>query len=216
MATKYIAHNFGLKTIEGSMAYIAQELNVTRQNVHNSYKNNTLCKGYKIKPLNQDEYLDGRSLEIYSHILFGYKSKEELANILNVTIKTIENITKTIEDIVYCKKRKKYTIKEDLPKYITSSFFNSFEFADKRVSYLVKELLTLKSDFMETYKLPKYLQTYVVCKIAQNNSLKISCDYKKEKFTTSIKSLNTDFVNDNIKIEDIDNVTILNENKGIK
>jgi hypothetical protein len=80
----------------------------------------------------------------------------------------------------------------------------------------VKELLTLKSDFMETYKLPKYLQTYVVCKIAQNNSLKISCDYKKEKFTTSIKSLNTDFVNDNIKIEDIDNVTILNENKGIK
>lgn len=209
MANKYIAQKDDSHSIEGSMAYIASKLNVTRQNVHNAYQTNTLCSGYKIKLFEQSSQIIGRALDVYTHILFGDKTKDELMNLINVkTIKTVENLTKGIDEIVYCKKKRKYTFVEDLPKFITSSFFDSFEFEDEKLSFLIKEFLSLKSELVETSKLPKYLQFYIVCKIAQGNLLKISCDYKNERLVIPVFKLTTNSINNSIKIEKISNVSI--------
>lgn len=125
------------------------------------------------------------NIELYDLILESPKSKEELSNYFNVTTKTIENKTKTLDDITYNKKISQYTTTNLLPAHITYKFFtdiilmnienvslnNDFKSIQNKNINTVNYLLDTK-DLSETAKIIIMLQ------LAIKHNCIISFNYK--------------------------------------
>ena len=72
--------------------------------------------------------MEARKIGIYNQLFKKLCSKQELADLFNVSTKTIENTIKTCDDIVYSKKLGSYHFKELLPDFISyENYFTLFK-----------------------------------------------------------------------------------------
>lgn len=129
-------------------------------------------------------------LKIYNLILSGLKTKNELAQALDVTTKTIENyIKQEKEEIGYSKKLGKYHFKNLLPKKITYSFINSIiidsfnnQLLQNDYKKVQNELTKKYDDFIETKNFSEQLKNLIILNIAINHNITLSINYQmKEK-----------------------------------
>lgn len=125
-------------------------------------------------------------VQIYNLVLNGLKTKNELAKILNVTTKTIENYMKQINsEIKYSKKLGKYHFIELLPKKITYSFIQTLiidNFNNQILQHdynFIQQSFTQKyDDLIETKHLSEQLKNLIIFNIAINHNITLSINYK--------------------------------------
>lgn len=125
-------------------------------------------------------------IKIYNLILNTLKTKEELAEALNVTTKTIENYIKQINgEIKYNKKLGKYHFKDLLPHKVTFSFINTLitNSLNNQILqndyYKIQQVFTQKyDDLIETKNLSEQLKNLIIINIAINHNITLLLNYK--------------------------------------
>lgn len=137
-----------------------------------------------------------RKLGIYNQLFNKLCSKQELANLFDVSIKTIENTIKTCDDIVYSKKLGCYHFKNLLPNLISyQNFFNVFKDSVSN-PIIKKDILSIGASLhnkfnetmIETNKLSELSKKIIKTEIAINHNCVIKVEYvgnskpKEEKY----------------------------------
>lgn len=125
------------------------------------------------------------NIELYDLILELPKGKDELANYFDVTTKTIENKTKTLEDVIYNKKISKYTTTNLLPKLITYKFFTDIILMNVENKSLNTDFTFIQNEkindinfLLETNNFSETAKTLIMLQIAINHNCIISFNYK--------------------------------------
>ena len=137
-----------------------------------------------------------RKIGIYNQLFKRLSTKQELADLFNVSTKTIENTIKECEDIVYSKKLGSYHFKDLLPKHI--SYQNYFIlFKDSVANPIIKkDFLTISSSLhskfndtmIETSQLSELSRKIIRTEIAINHNCVLKVEYigndkpKEEKY----------------------------------
>ncbi len=137
-----------------------------------------------------------RKIGIYNQLFKRLSTKQELADLFNVSTKTIENTIKECEDIVYSKKLSSYHFKDLLPNHI--SYQNYFIlFKDSVANPIIKkDFLTISSllhskfndTMIETSQLSELSRKIIKTEIAINHNCILKVEYtgnskfKEEKY----------------------------------
>ncbi len=140
--------------------------------------------------------MESRKIGIYNQLFKKLCTKQELAELFDVSTKTIENTVKVCEDIVYSKKLGSYHFKDLLPNYI--SYQNYFTLFKDSVSnpIIKKDFLmigaSLHNKFNETMistsQLSELSRKIIKVEIAINHNCIIKVEYtgnnkqKEEKY----------------------------------
>lgn len=146
--------------------------------------------------------MDKKLLKIYNELFTSLKSKDELAKILKVSTKTIENKVKLSEgDIEHSKKNSGYIFKNLLPKYISIKHFNEIlikyianNSLKDSAQYIQKEIIHENEfgELVNTEKLSDLVKTLIKLQIAINYNCVLSVSYKGNK-----KAVQTKFIKPN-------------------
>lgn len=129
--------------------------------------------------------MDTKLITIYDILLEKLTSKDTLAEILNVTTKTIDNKVKISNgDIEYSKKLSSYYFKNLLPEFITLRFLlkiimmNIDNKSIKSDLSYVKDLITEDTNkLLRTSELSKILQNIIQLQVAINHNCILSIEY---------------------------------------
>jgi predicted DNA-binding protein YlxM (UPF0122 family) len=129
--------------------------------------------------------METREISIYNLLYEKLYTKKELADIFNVTTKTIENTIKKCDDIAYSKKLGSYYFPKLLPKYISyKNFFSLFK--DSVTNPIIKKDFSkisssMKNKFnnimIDTEKLSELSKKIIKANIAINHNCLLKVEY---------------------------------------
>jgi hypothetical protein len=129
--------------------------------------------------------METREISIYNLLYEKLYTKKELADIFNVTTKTIENTIKKCDDIAYSKKLGSYYFPKLLPKYISyKNFFSLFK--DSVTNPIIKKDFSkisssMKNKFnntmIDTEKLSELSKKIIKANIAMNHNCLLKVEY---------------------------------------
>ena len=142
--------------------------------------------------------MESRIKKIYKELYTGIKTKNELANKLDVNVKTIDNtISKYPEDIILDKNLGAYRFTSLLPSKIpNSSLFELFQDSIENQMiksdflYLTKIVLSkedINLPMIETKNLSNLVQKIISCNLAINSNCSLEINYFSNKGTLETK-----------------------------
>lgn len=139
--------------------------------------------------------MEKRKIVIYNKLYERLYTKQEFADLFDVSTKTIENTIKKCEDIVYSKKLGSYHFKELLPSFISyQTYFTLFQ--DSVANPIIKKdfikiVNSLNGKFnetmIETNKLSELSKKIIKSAVAINYSCVLKVEYTGNKKPKEVK-----------------------------